>query len=46
MDSIWEDRKDRKPDGILKKLNDNISMLSCNLDQSQLKSIAKTYLHK
>jgi hypothetical protein len=46
MDSIWFEKKEKKTDGVLKKLNDNISMLSQKLDYSQLKNIAKDYLHK
>jgi hypothetical protein len=46
MGSIWEEKKEKKSDGVLKKLNENISMLSQQLDHTQLKSIAKNYLHK
>lgn len=45
MGTIWQ-VKEKKSDGVMKRLNENISMLAEQLDQSQLKSIAKTYLHK
>lgn len=45
MGSIWQ-VKERRNDGVMKRLDENISMLAEQLDQSQLKSIAKTYLHK
>ena len=45
MGTIWQ-VKEQRSDGVMKRLDENISMLAEQLDQAQLKSIAKTYLHK
>lgn len=45
MGSVWQARG-RRSEGVTKRLDENVSMLAEQLDQSQLKSIAKTYLHK
>jgi uncharacterized protein YukE len=46
MGSIWDEKGSANSDGVMKRLNENVSMLTEQLGQCQLRSIAKDYLHK
>lgn len=47
MGSVWEAGKEQfKGDGVLRRLSGNISTLAAQLDQGQLRSVAREYLQK
>jgi hypothetical protein len=45
MEADWEGGRP-EDNGLLKRVTADLSMLSEQVDQSKLKSIAKEYLHK
>jgi hypothetical protein len=46
MGSAWDSRVEASGDGVLRRLSGKLSTLALQLDQGELRSVAKEYLQK